>query len=77
MPHEAVGERLVPADAPAPAAPSEADGLPGFCPRCRGILTRRRVSSTNRFADSAKADTLAVLKFYTFEPKLFMKPGGR
>jgi TRAP-type C4-dicarboxylate transport system substrate-binding protein len=32
------------------------------------------VSSKSRLADSAKADTLSVLKFYTFSPKLFVKP---
>jgi Zn-finger nucleic acid-binding protein len=51
LPHEAVGEHLVPsaADAPAQPAPSQADELPGFCPRCRGILQRARVTDENPF----------------------------
>ena len=50
LPHEAVAEHLVPAAVDAPVAtPSPADELPGFCPRCRGILVRARVNDDNPF----------------------------
>src|SRR5258708_6101567 len=50
LPHEAVAEHLVPASVDAPVAtPSPADVLPGFCPRCRGILVRARVNDENPF----------------------------
>jgi Zn-finger nucleic acid-binding protein len=45
-----VAEHLVPASVDAPVAtPSPADVLPGFCPRCRGILVRARVNDENPF----------------------------
>jgi len=50
MPHEALGEHLVPPEGEAPAAmPSPADELVGFCPRCRGVLMRARVTDENPF----------------------------
>ncbi len=50
LPHEAVAEHLSPEAIDAPAAtPSEADRLPGFCPRCRGILERARVDDVTPF----------------------------
>ncbi len=50
MPHEAIEDHLVPKsiDDPAPI-PSENDQLPGFCPRCRGILVRARVNDQHPF----------------------------
>ncbi len=50
LPHEAVEEHVVPASVDtATAVPSPADALPGFCPRCRGILVPARVDDENPF----------------------------
>jgi len=50
LPHEAVDAHLPPQpdDAAVEAAP-QADALPGFCPRCRGILSRARVDTDHPF----------------------------
>jgi Zn-finger nucleic acid-binding protein len=50
LPHEAIEQHLVPPSDPdgeqvAPAA----DGLPGFCPGCRGLLVRARVEAAHSF----------------------------
>jgi Zn-finger nucleic acid-binding protein len=45
-----LAEKLVPGSIDAVAAPStDADQLPGFCPRCRGILERARVVDEHPF----------------------------
>ena len=50
LPHEAVEAHLAPPaqEAEAVAAP-HADGLPGFCPRCRNLLARARVEADHPF----------------------------
>jgi Zn-finger nucleic acid-binding protein len=43
LPHEAVEQHVVPATVDTAQADPASDSLPGFCPRCRSILTRARV----------------------------------
>jgi Zn-finger nucleic acid-binding protein len=50
MPHEAIEQHLVPASVDAASAlPVVADGLPGFCPQCRGLLVRARFERAKPF----------------------------
>ena len=50
LPHDAIERHLVPPSDPdgAVAAPA-VDGLPGFCPGCRGLLVRARVDGLHPF----------------------------
>jgi len=43
LPHEAVAQHLVPAAVDVERLSQGADDMPGYCPRCRGILVRARV----------------------------------
>ncbi len=50
LPHEAIEAHLPPdASDSAISADPRADALPGFCPRCRGLLARARVESDHPF----------------------------
>jgi len=49
LPPEAIGRDVVPAAADAPQAPSTADGLAGFCPRCQGLLVRAQFDAGRTF----------------------------
>jgi Zn-finger nucleic acid-binding protein len=43
MPHEAVAQHLVPPSVDQDSAAPAADGMAGFCPRCKCLLVRARV----------------------------------
>jgi Zn-finger nucleic acid-binding protein len=49
LPHDAVEQHVVPPSSESEAVPPGADGLPGFCPGCRGLLVRARVEATHPF----------------------------
>lgn len=49
LPHDAIGHQVVPPSPEAEAAPPTADGLPGFCPACRGLLVRAKVEAPRPF----------------------------
>ena len=50
LPHEAIAAHLPPdASDAAISADPQADALPGFCPRCGGVLARARVESDHPF----------------------------
>ena len=49
LPHEAIEQHLVPASVDTERAALVADGLAGFCPRCKGLLVRARVEGRQPF----------------------------
>jgi Zn-finger nucleic acid-binding protein len=49
LPHEAIEQHLVPASVDTERAAPLADGLAGFCPRCKGVLVRARVEGRQPF----------------------------
>jgi Zn-finger nucleic acid-binding protein len=49
LPHDAIEQHLSSPAADGENAAPTADGLPGFCPGCRGLLVRARVESPRPF----------------------------
>jgi len=49
LPHEAIEQHLVPASVDKEQAAPAADGLAGFCPRCKGLLVRARFEGSQAF----------------------------
>ncbi|HYS09665.1 MAG TPA: zf-TFIIB domain-containing protein [Myxococcales bacterium] len=49
LPHEAIEQHLVPASVDSERAAPIADGLAGFCPRCKGLLVRARFEGSRPF----------------------------
>jgi Zn-finger nucleic acid-binding protein len=49
LPREAIDQHLVPASIDTEHAAPVADDLPGFCPRCKGLLVRARVEGPKPF----------------------------
>ena len=49
LPHEAIDQHLVPASVDTERAAPAADGVAGFCPRCKGLLVRARFEGSQPF----------------------------
>ena len=49
LPHDAIAHPIVPASVDTERAAPVADGLAGFCPRCKGLLVRARVEGSHSF----------------------------